>query len=118
MLSKEQQGELAKKFKRETVQIPEMGGELFVREVDGERDSKLFIRDWLPQGNDLVRNRDGYEVRWIAASICDEDGAFLYTEADEKIIAAWPKTILDRIWTAVKKVNETEANAVVVAAGN
>jgi hypothetical protein len=118
MLSKDQLSELSQKFKRDTVQIPELGGELFVREVDGERDCKLFIRDWVPQGSDLIRNRDGYEVRWIAASICDESGAFLYSEADEKQIAAWPKTILDRIWAKVKAVNETHPDAVAAAAGN
>jgi hypothetical protein len=100
---------LAGKFQLEKVPLPELGPEeaIYVRTLDGLRDSELNDRDW-PIGKDgkVVNNRKGREARWIAAAACDMTGKYVFTPADEAEIAQWNRVIRDRIFAAVNRVNE------------
>ena len=119
MASKEQLEGMEKEFAIAPVEIPGRG-KVFVREIDGERDTDLFNRNWVPVDGQpgKLKLAQGFEVRWIAAALCDEAGVYFYSPADEAKIKKWPRRIIQRLYGEVSKVNQTEADAVEEAAKN
>ncbi len=79
------------KFKRELVELPELGGAVYVSELDGagllsfnERVNELKLK-----GKKKISHSTSIEMMayLVSLSVCDENGERLFTEKDAKILA-------------------------------
>ncbi|HKD37475.1 MAG TPA: hypothetical protein VKB78_11765 [Pirellulales bacterium] len=83
---------------REVVRVPEWGGDVLVRTMTGaERDR--FERDFL---NDRATN---IRARTAAATVCDDTGARLFTDAEAAELGEKSAAALDRIFDAAMRLN-------------
>jgi hypothetical protein len=104
-------GLLGGKFRIKAVPMPELGdGEaVYVRSLDALRDTRLRVRDFPvdAQGN-TTNNPLGRRIRTVAACVCDDKGAYLYTQADEEAIGTWDRSVVDRLFDAALDINLTD----------
>jgi hypothetical protein len=105
----------AQDLAHEDVPVPEWGGTVRVRTLTGaERDAlgaAMVDADGKP---DLV----GYRCRMVAASVVDEAGARLFSDADAAALGAKSASALDRVASAVERINGMGAEAVEAAEKN
>lgn len=109
MNADEIKNKLKNKFRIKAVPMPELGdGEVLrVRSLDARRDNILLVQDYPldATGTKATNNRLGRDVRWVTACLCDEDGNYLYTQADESEIASWSSDVVARLYVAAREVN-------------
>lgn len=114
---------------RELVQVPEWGGEVWVRTLTGrERDSfEAETVLYKPRG-DSQPNMDALHqtrARLVARACCDEQGARLFSDADVEALAAKSAAALDRLYEVAarlarlgaKDMEELQKNSVSARAG-
>jgi hypothetical protein len=98
MLDRKQILAIVPDLKRETVDVPEWGGEVTVREMTGaERDQFEVL---LVQGG-----RRNFRGLLAAFTVCDETGARIFAEADARSLAEQPARLLDPIATVALRLN-------------
>lgn len=103
MLSAEQILKAADLGNVERVDVPEWGGHVFVRVMNGaERDR------WELAAADGIEKRSTANVRasLCAATICDENGKRLFTDNQAANLSAKSAIALDRVFTAAKRLNK------------
>lgn len=84
---------------RESVEVPEWGGPVFVREMTGvERDRFEATHAKAPN--------DNFRARLAAATICDDAGKRLFSEADVAALGEASSVALDRIGEAALRLNK------------
>lgn len=99
-LTREQMLEAARnaKIERDTLTVPELGGEIWVRGMSGtERDKfeeGLRIRKGKRAGQTDLRN---FRAQLAVRVIVDEQGQRVLTDADAEIFGRVPAGVLDRI---------------------
>ncbi len=86
---------------RETVAVPEWGGEVIVRTMTGaERDvfaSGLLDKDGKPQ-------LAGYRHRLLATCIVGEDGQRLFADNDIEALASKSAAAIDRVFAVAERL--------------
>jgi hypothetical protein len=107
------------KLKSEVVEIPELGGEVTVWELTGLEADRLDDSNF-PTGPDgqTVFRREGHEARLIIATVGDADGKRLFVPAQEAEVGAIPHSLIERLMTAVRRVNPPPVKAAENAAKN
>ena len=100
MLTKEQILQ-AQDLPRETVPVPEWGGDVLVRTMTGaERDS------WEAETvQEQAVNRINLRARLCARCIVDEQGGRLFTDKDAEALGAKSAAALDRVFTVAARLN-------------
>jgi hypothetical protein len=94
---------LASKGKRtiEPLEVPELGGSVFVRELMGdEREAVLAKR--LPDGK---VDPTGLTARLLVVAVCDEDGNPMFQPSDEAALSGIPAKALERIFTVAERLS-------------
>jgi hypothetical protein len=86
----------AKDLTIKEVKVPEWGGEVYVRMMDGDQRDK-FEADQIANPHSNVR------ARLVAATVCDSAGNLLFTDADIPVISKKAGAALDRIFAASAK---------------
>jgi hypothetical protein len=87
---------------RELVEIPEWGGQLYVRTLNGtERD--LFEASMQGKKNKL--NLDNVRARFAVLTICDESGTRLFTDHDAKALGEKSAAALDKVFAVAQRLN-------------
>lgn len=105
VLSREELLERGKKLRKELVELPELGGAVYVRELAGwERDA--FEASLMQQvGNTYVMKLKNARARLAALSICDENGKRLFSEKDAQELGKISAAALDRIFEAASRLS-------------
>lgn len=105
VLSREELLERGKKLRKELVELPELGGAVYVRELAGwERDA--YEASLMQQvGNTYVMKLKNARARLAALSICDENGNRLFSERDVQELGKISAAALDRIFDAASKLS-------------
>jgi len=107
----------------EMVEVPEWGGHLYVRTMDGtardEYDQEQYeamtkAREANPDGDTLPNMR----ARMVASCACDKDSNLLFSMADVVVLAAKSGTALDRVWDVCRRLNRLSAEDIEELAGN
>jgi hypothetical protein len=100
----------AEDMRLEKVEVPEWGGHLFVRNMDGKARSRY---EYQVKQASKSGNFSGVREKLVAMVACDEQGRLLFDE-DKDIEALGKKSchVLDRICTAALKVNGISAEDV------
>lgn len=85
-----------------TIEVPEWGGEVIISTMSG------FARDRFEtsvMGKNGGANLVNIRAKLVAASLIDEEGNMLFTEADVVKLGKKSCTALDRIFDAAQKLN-------------
>lgn len=96
-------------LKRKKIDVPEWGGEIYVREMTGIE--SLEFDAWLADNKD---NKKVLAVGWhplmVTLCACDDKGERLFSMADFEAIRKKNKTVLERIADAAIKLNKLGAD--------
>jgi len=110
----------SKDLKRETVNIPEWGGDVLIRELTGrQRDilEGLFASRVNPKTGAVVSTKD-LRAKMVIMSVIDENGEYLFTDRDTEAVSGKSAKALDRIVEAVQKMNGLAEDSIEEAEGN
>jgi len=90
------------------VDLPELGGRVYVREMTAaERDK--FDEDLRDDGGKL---KDGYRAQLVAATVCDADGKLLFRPEQAAELANRGAALVVKLARVAAKVNALTAEAV------
>jgi len=102
----------------ESVDVPEWGGMVFVRTLNGaERDAfgvSCIAKQGQKEGQELL----GVRARLVTLTACDGKGTRLFTRADEEKVGKKSGTVLARIFDVSAKLNGISDDDVEELAGN
>jgi hypothetical protein len=107
----------AKDIRTETVDVPEWGGEVMVRELDGRGRDAYDQRIIANKGKDDKVRMDGLRASLVALAVCDAELKPVFTEADIPALNAKSANAIRRVFEAAAALNgladdsEAEASA-------
>jgi hypothetical protein len=81
------------------VNCPELGGSIFVRVMSAGEADRFGAESRKPGAEGLA------SARIIAATVCNADGALLFTAQDLPFLSTFPRTVTDPIVAAAGEVN-------------
>lgn len=90
------------------VDLPELGGRVFVREMTAAE------RDQFDEGirDDSGKLRDGYRAQLVAATVCDADGKLLFRPEQAAELAGRGASLVVKLARVAARVNALTAEAV------
>jgi hypothetical protein len=95
-------------LKLESVDVPEWGGRVFVRQMSaGARDA--YDVSQTDEGDKL--NLTNFRSRLVAFTCCDEGGTLLFTQDQVEKLAAKSAAPLLRVFAAAKELNKVGTEA-------
>jgi hypothetical protein len=107
----------AQDLKDELVAVPEWGGEVRVRAMNGTaRDAyEISLQD---PGQPGLPRLDNVRARLLAYTIVDEAGALLFTEADIEALGKKGAAAMDRVFEVACSLNGLRKQDIEALAGN
>lgn len=99
-------------LKRETVSVPEWGGEVIVRMLTGkERDQ---FEEWIyyNKSKDKTVNMKNMRARLCALTMIGDDGKRLFPDEDIDLLGQKSAKALDRVFSVAQKLNGIGASDV------
>lgn len=106
--------------KTKTVDVPEWGGQVFVRSLTAsERDTyEVGVAEDRKQRQDNPLHKVNMRARLAALTVCDEKGQRLFADIDAVELAKKNASVVDRIFDAAIELNAMGATAREVATKN
>jgi hypothetical protein len=97
-------------LKRETIAVPEWGGDVIVKSLTGvERDA--FEDSVVKQrGKSRELNLRNARARLVSLSLIDEAGNRLFTDADVELLGKKSAAALDRVFSAAQRLSGLTEN--------
>jgi hypothetical protein len=97
-------------LKRETIPVPEWGGDVIVKSLTGaERDA--FEDSVVKQrGKSRELNLRNARARLVSLSLIDEAGNRLFTDADVELLGKKSAAALDRVFSAAQRLSGLTEN--------
>jgi hypothetical protein len=112
----------ASDLERETVAVPEWGGEVIVRQMTGaERDAwemALVPQEGEEKAAARARAFTNIRARLVALCAIDEAGYRLFTQADADFLGRKSGEVIDRVYQAAKRLNRLTKADVAAAEKN
>ncbi|QDU62172.1 Phage tail assembly chaperone [Planctomycetes bacterium Pan216] len=106
----------AEDLARESVDVPEWGGQVFVRMMSGEErdefDQALVAKASGTNANNLKVDVREMRARLCSLTICDEKGQLLFSRADVAALGKKSGAALQRVFDAAQKLNKINGDAV------
>jgi len=97
-------------LKKETVEVPEWGGSVTIREFTAaERD--LFESEWL-KGKAAGTETDNIRARLVSRTLITDTGERMFSDAEIAILGNKSATALDRLFTVAQRINGMSGAAV------
>jgi hypothetical protein len=103
---------------RETVPVPEWGGEVLVRGLTGAERDAFEESCYTGRGKDRRENFANLRARLVALAIIGEDGTRVFAEADVKALGGKSAAGLDRVFAVIQRLNGLRERDVEDLAGN
>ena len=89
----------------EAVFVPEWGGTVYVRNLNGKgRDAFEGSRIRIKENNKVEMVHDNTRARLLALTVCDETGALLFTEQDIEALGAKNAATLDKLFDVAQRL--------------
>jgi len=95
----------AQDLKKEKVEVPEWGGDLFVISLTGKERDKFEDSIFQTKGKKLERNFANLRAKLVSLTACDENGKLLFTPADINALGEKSAAALDRVFTISQKLS-------------
>lgn len=94
----------------ELVEVPEWGGTVFVRSLNGKaRDKYEASRYRIDRDQNVELIHENTRAALLAASLCDEAGTLLFTEADVIALGQKNAAALDRCFDVAQRLSGLRA---------
>ncbi len=94
------------------VPVPELGGQVFVREMTAAERDKFDTSLLDDEGN--AKESGNYRARLVAATCCDATGKLLFSATQITALGAKSASMIDRIADAAHQLNKLSKRAVEV----
>lgn len=85
--------------------VPEWGGEIYIRTMSGAERDTLEREVMQAGGKDTRLNMDNYRARFCARVICDDKGERLFSDTEIQTLGGKSSVVLDRIVAAAQQLN-------------
>lgn len=92
-------------LKKELVNVPEWGGDVYVRGMTGADRDKFESSIVQTRGKDQTLNMVNIRAKLASMTICDEKGNRIFTEADVKDLSNKSAHALQRIFVVAQKLS-------------
>jgi hypothetical protein len=102
---------------RELVAVPEWGGEVWVRSMNGAERDKFEASIVQQRGNNRELNMANIRAKLAAMSICDENGKRLFGDEDIQALGQKSAAALQRVFTAAQRLSGIGEDATAELAG-
>jgi hypothetical protein len=100
-------------LKKQLLEVPEWGGAVYIRVMNGlERDK---FEEWASKSGATI---EGIRARIASLCIVDVDGNRIFSDADADALCKKSGAALDRICSAIKKLNAVSDEDIKELAGN
>ncbi len=90
---------------RESVAVPELGGEVLVRELTAKERDEFDVSSIKRNGKKIEQNLANLRARLCVKAVIDEQGEPLLTEADAAALGDQPGSIIDRIYAVAARLS-------------
>lgn len=90
------------------IEVPEWGGEVYLRPLSGAGRDRIEAQVVAHTDENGRTGADAYEnirARFVAASVCDEDGTLLFRRGDEAMLGTKSAKALDRLFGRIQEIN-------------
>ena len=87
------------------VNVPEWGGDVFVRVMSGTERDAFEAETYRMNGKNVELNRVNFRARLLVRTLCDESGALLYSAGDAAELGQQPADVLDRLASVASQLN-------------
>lgn len=114
MLTKEQILS-ASDLKRETVPVPEWGGEVIVSEMTAESQDAFELGLFEGEGESRKIRQANMRARMLSFCLIDDDGELLFTDAEIKALGKKSGKALARLFDVAQRLNKRDEEAVEAA---
>lgn len=94
-----------RRLKTERVEIPELGGDVIVRELSAKERDEFDMSTIKRNGKKVEQNLQNLRARLCVRAVVDDDGKPLLTEADVAALGEQPGSIIDRIYTVAARLS-------------
>lgn len=102
----------------EEIQLPELGGSVFVKGMTAKDRSAFEKQFQTPSGKTNKVKLAEVRERIVVATVCDESKAPLFTEADIPAIGEMPAVVIERLVTVAQRLCGMTNQDVESLAGN
>ena len=92
-------------LKKELVNVPEWGGDVYVRGMTGADRDKFEASIVQTRGKDQTLNMVNIRAKLASMTICDEKGNRIFTETDVKDLSNKSAHALQRIFVVAQKLS-------------
>ena len=92
-------------LKKELVNVPEWGGDVYVRGMTGADRDKFEASIVQTRGKDQTLNMVNIRAKLASMTICDEKGNRIFSEADVKELSGKSAHALQRIFVVAQKLS-------------
>lgn len=89
----------------EEVAVPEWGGTVMVRGLDGQGRDEFEASTYVTRGSVAVRDTANIRAKLAARCVIGEDGQPLFTQQDVAALGAKSGAALDRVWEAASRLS-------------
>lgn len=114
-LTKEQIRSLAAELPRERVDVPEWGGEVYVRVMSGAELDAYEVSCLNAAGEQTF---DNIRAKLAAFTVCDDAGKLLFDPGDIAWIGRTSCVALDRVWEVATRINKRRKQDMDTLRGN
>jgi len=109
---------LKSRLKVEPVEIDGLDAPIFVRGLNGRERDGFENACFQQRGKQRVMTTENIRAKLLVRAICDDQGARLFTDADENDLGTIPADILDRLFTVAQKLSGLAAGDIEEMTGN
>lgn len=95
----------AQDLKTELVSVPEWGGDVYVRGMNGAERDKFEASIVQTKGKDQTLNMVNIRAKLASMTVCDVNGARLFTDADIAKLATKSAAALQRIFAVAQRLS-------------
>lgn len=102
----------AQDLKRESVEVPEWGGSVLVRQMTASERDRFEARLFVGDGATRTINQDNLRAKLCALCIVDEQGKRMFEDADIAALGGKSAAALNRVFDVAQRINGMGAEAV------
>lgn len=89
----------------EPVEVPEWGGVVYVRNLNGRARDKFEASRFRMRGKEVEVIHENTRATLLSLSLCDESGALLFTESDIAQLGEKSAAVLDRLFEVAQRIS-------------
>ncbi len=92
-------------LKREIVPVPEWGGDVWVRGMNGAERDKFESGIVEMRGKEQTLNMANVRAKLASLTLCDEEGKRLFSEQDVQALSQKSATALQRVFSVAQRLS-------------